>query len=63
MLTGVLIHFSVPEDFSLRLMHEFLDALHHARPKLQLDLSSVTVTTKDVISVLLIASSAPPASY
>lgn len=63
MVMDVLIHFSVPEGFSLGLMHEFLDALYHACPKLQLVLSCVTVTKKDVISVLLIASSAPPASY
>ncbi|QYJ73686.1 hypothetical protein [Shewanella sp. FJAT-52076] len=63
MVTGVLIHFSVPEDFSLGLMHEFLNALHHAFPKLQQVLSGVTVTKTDAISVLLIASSAQPASY
>ncbi|WP_345845106.1 hypothetical protein [Shewanella algae] len=63
MVTGVLIHFSVPEDFSLGLMHEFLDALHHAFPKLQQVLSGVTVTKTDAISVLLIVASTSPASY
>ena len=60
-VTGALIHFSVPIDFSLGFMHEFLDALYQACPELEQVLSGVTVTDLDAVSVLLITSAA--ASY
>ncbi|QQO82124.1 hypothetical protein [Shewanella algae] len=59
-VTSALVHFSVSADFSLGLMHEFLDALYETCPKLQQVLSGVTVMQADTgkLKVLLITSSA-----
>ncbi|MDH1316129.1 hypothetical protein N5C36_18815 [Shewanella xiamenensis] len=53
-VTGALIYFSVPEDFSLGLMHEFLDALYDFVPNLSLALTGVSIHTGLTVNMLII---------